>query len=369
MTERPTLMVPGPVDYHPAVLAEMSRPMVPHYGAAWVKVFIQVQGLLREVLQTDSEPFLYVGSGHLGLDAAFNSLCERGDPVIVLENGHFGERLSQVARSHGAEVLPVRAPWATPISAPAIEAALEAAPRARCVAVVHLETSTGMLNPLADVAALAKRHGKLLVVDAVSSAGLTPLTAQQLGIDVLITASQKGLGAPPGLVVVAVSEVAWDAIAGRQTSVPGWYNNLARWREVATRQRDVQPYFITMAVNNVWALKQSLEMILAEGLTARFERHTEVAAHFRQGLASLGLQVVAPPGYESPGVTAIRCPEGAKAVALRDRLLARTGIMVGTGLGPWRDSTLRVGHMGYNARIDLIEQLLEGLGAILRSAA
>ncbi|HEX6972098.1 MAG TPA: alanine--glyoxylate aminotransferase family protein [Limnochordia bacterium] len=359
-------MIPGPTDYHPAVLAEMSRPMVSHYGAEWAATFAFVQAQLGQVLGTESEPFLYAGSGHLGIDAAFHSLFEPGERIIVVENGHFGQRLSQIARSHGLDVTPLAARWGEPLPPAALRAALAASPDVRAVALVHLETSSGMLNPLPTLAAIVKEAGRLLIVDAVSSAGLAPVDADACGVDVLITASQKGLGAPPGLVVVSVSEAAWAAMRARHSPITGWYNNLLLWREYAETQRGYQPYFITMPVNIVRALQKSLEMILSEGLAARFERHAALANRFRAGLEALGLELVAARGYGSPGVTAIRCPPGLSASRWRDELLATTGILVAPGLGPEAERVLRVGHMGYNARWELLDRLLDGIERSLR---
>ena len=351
----PLLMIPGPSDVEDRVLAEMGRQVVAHYGAAWAEFFNETVDRLRRVLRTEGDVFIYAGSGRLGLDAAIGSLFEPGSAVLVVRNGHFGERLEALSLSHDLYVIPCDAPWGAVVRGDAVAAVLDQHPEAVGVLVVHGETSTDVLNPVEEIAGVAKERGRLVVVDAVSSAGAAPLEAGAWGIDVLVTASQKGLGAPPGLVIVGVSRAAWAAIDARRDRIRGWSTNLAKWREYL-RFRDYQPYYITMPVNVVRALRASLDAIEAEGLAGRIERHRAVSSLLRKRLSELGLTVEADPEFALPTVTVFRCPAGVPAARLRDWLAAETGISVATGLGAWQEDRIRVGHMGRNASPEVIER-------------
>ena len=362
--EDPLLMIPGPSDVDERVLAQMSRQVVAHYGAAWAAFFNETVDLVRSVLRTAGDVFVYAGSGHLGLDAAIGSLFEPGTSVVVARNGHFGARLEALALAHELRVIPCDAPWGAPVRGEAIASVLDSHPEAAGVLVVHGETSTGVLNPVEEIARAVKARGRLLVVDAVSSAGAAPLETEAWGIDVLVTASQKGLGAPPGLVIVAVSEAAWEAVDGRRTPVRGWTTSLAKWREFL-QYRDYQPYYITMPVNVVRALRTSLELIEEEGLANRIERHRAVSALLRRRLGEIGLFAEADPEHALPAVTVARCPEGVAAAALRDRLFAEAGIAVAVGLGPWQKDRIRIGHMGRNAAPDKIDRLAAAISRCL----
>ena len=357
-------MIPGPCDVDERVLAEMSRQVVAHYGPAWARFFNETVDRLRAVLRTTGDVFVYAGSGHLGLDAAIGSLFEPGSAVVAVRNGHFGERLEALARSHELHVIPCDAPWGVPVRGEAVAAALDRHPEALGVLVVHGETSTGVLNPVEEIARAVKARRRLLVVDAVSTAGVAPLETEGWGIDALVTASQKGLGAPPGLAVVAVSEAAWAAVDARRAPIRSWSINLAKWREFL-RNREYQPYFISMPVNTVRALRASLDAIAAEGMASRIERHRAVSSALRRGLAALGLVVEAEPECALPSVTVFRSPAGVPAPVLRDRIAAQ-GIAVATGLGRWQEDRIRVGHMGRNATPATIERLLT---AIARAVA
>lgn len=360
----PLLFIPGPSDVAPEVLAELGRQVVPHYGPAWAKEYRRVVDHAKTALQAEGHLFIYAGSGHLGLDAAIGSLFAPGEEVVAACNGFFGERLAELAHSHGIRVRRCEAPWGSPVAAEEIGRALDAHPEAKGVLVVHGETSTGVQNPVEAIAAEAKRRGRLVVVDAVSTAGVAPVSVTARGFDACVTASQKGLGAPPGVVLVTVSDEGWRAVEERKEPIRGWSANLAKWREHAFS--DFQPYFITMPVNVVRALGKSLEMLLEEGLAERFARHREVSQLLRRSLREMGLSVIAPDACALPSVTAFRCPEGVAAPELRDALLGR-GFYVSCGLGPWSNDVIRVGHMGVNATPERISRFIAALKRELHS--
>lgn len=362
-TEDPLLLIPGPSDVADDVLAEMARQVVPHYGPEWTAFFNSVVQRTKWVLQTKNDLFIYAGSGHLGLDAVIASLFEPGDSVVVGCNGYFGERLYELAIDQELKAIKIDVPWGEPLTVEVVESVLDAHPEVSGVLVVHGETSTGVENPVEAIANVVRNRGLLFVVDAVSSAGLIPLEVDAWGIDACVTASQKGLSAPPGVVITTVGPRAWAAVDKRRVPIRGWSTNLAKWREFG--DRDYQPYFITMPVNVVRALDVSLRTIEKEGLHARFERHRAVSEYLRRGIRELGLEMVCHDAHALAPVTAFRCPSGKTAHQVRDELLSEAGVHVSPGLGPWNKDVVRVGLMGRNATFGTVERFLTALKGIV----
>lgn len=360
----PVLMIPGPADVDDVVLAEMSRQVVAHYGNSWARFYNETIELLGGILHTKGDLFIYPGSGHLGLDAVIGSLFEPGSAIVVVRNGHFGERIEALALTHELRVIPCDAPWGEPVSPTAIAEVLDTHPEAQGLLLVHGETSTGLLNPVQEIAAAVKARDRLMVVDAVSTAGIAPLKIDDWGIDALVTASQKGLGAPPGVVIVGIGHHAWQTVERRNTPIRSWSINLAKWREYL-HTREYQPYFVTMPVNVVRALRTSLEAIEAERLDNRIARHAKVSSLLRRRLTQMGLEVETPSEYALPSVTVFRCPDGVSALTVRDRMAETTDIQIAPGLGPWRENRVRIGHMGRNATPQRIEELCTALRVCL----
>lgn len=361
------LMIPGPVDVDGEVLTEMASPVVAHYGPAWTRFYLDTIETAKRIFQTKGDLFINVGSGHSGVEAALASLVEPGETIVVAETGHFGRRIAELAGSHGADVKLISPGWGNTVSPEQVDEALVSHPSAKVVAIVHNETSTGLANPIRDIAEVCRKRDVLLVVDAVSSIGGMDLRVDEWGIDICISASQKCLEAPPGLALVSVSERAWSHMARRRVPIQGWYLNLLKWRETAEAGKDYQPYFITMAVNNVAALRKSMERILQEGLEARFARHKAIGEACRNGLRKLGLQPLGRDDEASGIVTVFRVPEGHKDTDCVSFLAGNYGIQVAGGLGRLAGETVRIGHMGPGARMSKIVPVLYGLEQWLKS--
>ncbi len=355
--KRLKLMIPGPIEVAPEVLRPMSEPLEAHYGAEWTSFYRRVIEAIRKVFKTRGRVFLLVGSGSAGLDAAICSTVGDGGRILVLQNGFFGERIAEIARSYTPHVEVLRFPWGEAVYPERVEEALRRRPT-DVVAVVHCETSTGVLNPVEELGRVCSRHGALLVVDAISTLGIEPLEMDRWGIGICVAASQKGLEAPPGLAPVAVSEEAWEFISRRES--PGWYLNLKVWHRYEESWGSWHPHPVTHAVNNVKALWKGLERIFAEGLEARFRRHREVAQHLRRGLEGLGLQPAIPEMIASHGVTAVEVP-GGQVDRLLQTLREEHGYLLAGSLGEWRGRVFRVGHMGPNATLPVIDALLEAI--------
>jgi len=347
------LMIPGPVSVDRTVLEEMASPLTPHYGDDWGRFYGETIELLRLVHGTSGRVFLLIGSGSAGLDAVIGTTASTVDRLLVLSNGFFGERIEEIARTHTVHVSVLNFPWGTPVSVDAVDEALADGP-ASAVIVAHCETSTGVLNPVEQIAAVCRRHNAMMVVDAISSLGIEPLWMDDWGIDVCVSASQKGLEAPPGLATVAVGEKAWQHLAN--ATPHGWYLNLIVWDRFEKEWKDWHPHPVTHAVNNVRAFNAALRQVLDEGMERRWTRHRATAERIRFGLKSLAITPVVADEFCSHGVTAA-VPE-TESGRLAERLRTEHGILIAGGLGAWKGRIIRIGHMGPGATSPAADRLL-----------
>ncbi|MBC7092849.1 alanine--glyoxylate aminotransferase family protein [Candidatus Bipolaricaulota bacterium] len=359
--KRYQLMIPGPIEVAPEVLAAMGEPLVAHYGAEWTAYYKETVGLVQRVVRTEGDVFLIPGSGSAGLDAALGSALAPSGQVLILQNGFFGERLAEIARSYtpNVEVLPF--PLGQAVDPGKVEGKLREG-RFDAVAVVHCETSTGVLNPVRELAEVCRGHEVLLIVDAIASLGIEPLDMDDWGVGICVSASQKGLESPPGLAVVAVAQAGWAQID--RAAGPGWYLNLKVWQEYTEKWGSWHPHPITQAVNNVRALRVGVERILAEGLEARFQRHRAITAYLRRGLRDLGLEPFVADEVASHGVTSVVGPEG-RVEELLACLRDRHGLLLAGTLGELKGKVFRVGHMGPGATLATIRGLLKALEVCL----
>lgn len=364
LMEEYELMIPGPTQVEQRVLLKMSERIVPHYGKEWVEYYWTVIEKLKKVLGAWENVFVMVGSGHLGLEAVINSAISEGDKIVVFVNGFFGQRIAEIASTYTRDVHIVNVEWGKAISEEVVRDTLRRIDgRPKLAAVVHLETSTGVLNPVREIAKQCRERDIPLMVDAVSSVGTTPIKVDEWGVDYCVTVSQKGLGAPPGLVIVSASSEALRKAKVAGHLGKGWYLNISKWEEFS---KEKQPYFITMAVNNIRALDASLSRLLEEGLENVYRRHYEVAKAFRLGIRQMGLSIIADEDVASSAVTAVLLSEGVPSAGLATFLKRKYRIVVGKGLGIFEGQCIRVGHMAEGARLNRILPVLFGIEDYLR---
>jgi len=355
------LMVPGPTQVRQDVLDQMMLPIVPHYGRDWTAYYNETLDLLRSVFRTKGKVFPIPGSGSAGLEAALSSMVERTEPLLVLSNGWFGERLVAIAEGHLDRVLVERAAPEEPMTADRLRDALARHPEAAAVAVVHSESSSGLLNPVRELAAVCQEHELLFLVDAVSSAGGIELAVDDWGIDVCVTASQKCLESPPGFGIVAISPAGWKRIASKCTA--GWYLNLHVWDEFASSWADWHPYPITQAVPSFRAMRRALEYIDAEGLAARVRRHAAVGRQVRQELGNHGFSPVFDESTASPTILAFLTPSGCEARRMVDALREKHGILIASGMGTYKECAIRIGNMGVQSSPEQMKPVIMALAA------
>lgn len=359
------LMGPGPSLVHPSTLRAMAAPTLGHLDPRFLSVMDQTVGLLREVFETANPLTLPIsGTGTAGMEAALANALEPGDRVVVVVAGYFGQRMVEMARRLGAEVDPVEVEWGHAADVEAVQAALRRGRPPKALALVHAETSTGVLQPLQELARAAHEVGALVVVDAVTSLGGVPVGVDQNGLDLCYSGSQKCLSCPPGLAPITVSPRALEVLQRRRSPVVSWYLDLGL---VARYWGQERFYHHTAPVNMIYALRQALELVHQEGLAARFARHRQVARALGAGLEALGLRlVVREPALRIPSLTTVWVPEGVEDAAVRRALLEEFGIEIGGGLGPWKGRVWRIGTMGESARLQYVVQLLAALGELLR---
>ncbi len=361
------LLGPGPSSVHPRVLQAMTKPLVGHLDPAFFQVMDDVCEMLRQVYHTANFWTLPMSSTGTGaMEAACVNVIERGDTVVVCSNGFFGDRLAEIARRCGAEVHMVEAPWGQPADVQALARELTKHPKVKAVGVVHAETSTGVLTPLPEIVDLAHQHGALVIADAVTSLGGHDIKLDDWDVDVCYSATQKCLGSPPGLAPISFGPRAMEVVDNRSTTVESFYFNLQGLEGYWSQTR---AYHHTSPISMTYALRESLRMMMEEGIDNRIARHARAAAALRAGLEAMGVDLLAAPGSRLNPLTAALVPEGIDDATVRRSLLDDYNIEIGGGLGELKGKVWRIGLMGDSAReinvfalLSAMEVILSGLG-------
>ncbi len=355
------LLGPGPSNPYPEVMEAFQRPVLGHLDPDFLVVLDEIADRLRAVFRTTNALTLPIsGTGSAGMEACLVNLLEPGDRAIIGVNGVFGERMCEVARRCGADVIRVEAPWGHAIDPQQLLDAHQAHPQARVLAVVHAETSTGVENEIAPLAVL-QRTDTLLLVDTVTSLGGIPVDVDAWGIDAGYSGTQKCLGVPPGLSPVSFSARAVERIRARATPPQSWYLDLGLLADYVGSARR---YHHTAPISMLYALHAGLGVLLDEGLDASHARHRHAGALLQDALPDLGFRPFAQERH-LPQLTSVWLPDGADDAKLRGELRVRFGIEVGGGLGDLAGKGWRIGLMGHSARERSVVALLGALGSLL----
>jgi aspartate aminotransferase-like enzyme len=363
------LRVPGPTPLPERVARSSSRPMINHRGPEFAALLTDCVEGLRWAMQTDNDVLLYPASGTGGLEAAAANLLSPGEKVLFCTIGSFGERWADIAQAYGADVVRLAMPWGEPVDAADVERVLDENPGIRKVFVTHNETSTAVTNDIRSIAGVVKRRGLLIAVDSVSGVGSLPLPVDELQLDVVVTGSQKGWMAPPGLAMISVSAAAYAAAA--EAKCPRWYFDFAREKKF----QDKQQTYTTPPVSVMYAVQEGLAIMREEGLENVWARHARVAEMTRAGLTAIGLELFAPDGYRSNTVTAVHAPVDAadELKSLLGHLRTRYGLVLAGGQGQLQGKIFRVGHLGHVDDRDIysilatLEQGLQDKGLLSRA--
>ena len=369
MKGRKLLMIPGPVEFDPAVMEAMGEATTSHVAPDFIEAFGQALERMRQVwLSPDGQPFVVAGSGTLAMDLAVANLVEPGDRALVINTGYFSDRMAAMLERYGAGVDHVRAPVGDRPSAEAVEAALSQADY-KVVTITHVDTSTGVIADVEHWTRLSRQRGALTIVDGVCSVAGEELRQEAWGVDVALTASQKAVGVPPGLALLVAGPKAMDAFRRRRHPVANYYADWTNWLPIMEAYEARRPaYFGTPPVNLIAALNLSLGQILTEGMDARFERHHRMSRAVKAAVSALGLgQVPVRDEVAAHTLTAPRYPEGVDS-ALLGHVKAAGAILAG-GLHPEiKTEYFRIGHMGVTgfgdalATIGALEQGLMAVG-------
>ncbi|KPK16735.1 MAG: alanine--glyoxylate aminotransferase [Myxococcales bacterium SG8_38] len=356
-------MGPGPSDVPPRVLEALSRPTIGHLDPVFLQILDETQGMLRQVFGTKNALTLPMSAtGSAGMETCFVNLVEPDDEVLICRHGVFGGRMAEVARRCRANVTLVDAPWGEALDPDDVAKAAKGR-SFKVLAVVHAETSTGVLQDLAPFRTIADSCGALLVVDAVTSLGGVPVELDRMGIDAAYSGTQKCLSCPPGLSPVSFSERARRVLSTRKTPVQSWYLDLNLIGQYFGGER---VYHHTAPVNMIFALHEALRAILEEGLEHRYARHRQQAEALWQGLDALGLELPVARGVRLPPLTLVRVPMGVDERAVRARLLREHDLEIGGGLGDFKGKAWRIGLMGASATTRHVELCLAALEEALR---
>ena len=333
--------LPGPTPLPPPVIAALGCDMIPHRGPAFRSLYSETLELAREIHRTDGDVLTWAATGSAGWEVAVVNLLSPGDPVLVAVNGNFGERFARVAERLGIDVRRMDVGWGDAILPEQLRLALETNPDVRAVFLVHNETSTGVTNPLLDLAAIVREHGALVVVDAVSAAGALPLEVDAWGIDFVFSGSQKAWMCPPGLLIVAAGPRAWAA--HQRSKFPRFFWDMTEAKKSA--DQGLTP--TTPPLSMIYAFRAALGMIADEGIERVWERHRRLGAMTRDGIAAAGLRLFARQGFESDSVTSFLPPADVTAGELLEMLRRDYGVEAQGGQAHLADRLIRVGHMGW----------------------
>lgn len=363
-----TLMGPGPSDVSPTVLNALARPTLGHLDPLFIQLMDETKQLLQYAFQTKNALTMPISApGSAGMEACVVNLVEPGETVIICQNGVFGGRMKENVERCGGIAVVVSAPWGEPNTLDSIRSALHQHPEAKFVGFVHAETSTGVRNDAQAICALAKQHGCMTIVDAVTSLGGIELKVDDWEIDAIYSGSQKCLSCVPGLSPVSFSDAAVAKIQSRQTPVQSWFldMNLIVGYWGTGNGGGKRAYHHTAPVNSLYALHESLRLLHAEGLENAIERHAQMHEKLKQGLTDIGLTLLVNEGNRLPQLNTVVIPEGIDDAFVRSRLLNEFNLEIGAGLGALAGKVWRIGLMGYAASDRNIDFCISSLKKVL----
>ena len=362
----PMLFTPGPVNVSPRVLAAGSRPMIHHRSDEFHAILDNVITKMKVLFGTAEDVLLVHTSGRGAMTGALRNLLAPGEKLLCICNGKFGEMFANIAETCDFEVERMFEDWLQPVNLEQIDVALNNDPLIKGVTVIHSDTSTAVANPIADIGSIARRHDRLLIVDCISSLGAMEFKFDDWQVDAAITASQKGLMAPTGISFVAVNQRGWAAV--EKATKPGYYvnfKNIKKFYEEKHETPGSTPVSLVVSVN------EALEMLFEEGLPNVYLRHEILSQAIRDSVQAMGLTLL-PEGnvVRSHTVTLVKSPEGVKPSLIREMAKEKYGILIASGLGNFKESAIRIGHLGIMTPREallvtaVLELILFELGAV-----
>jgi alanine-glyoxylate transaminase/serine-glyoxylate transaminase/serine-pyruvate transaminase len=361
------LLGPGPSPVAPEVLAALALPTIGHLDPSFIGLMDELKQMLQTLFNTKNDAtFTVAGPGSVGMDACILNMVEAGDKILIARNGVFGMRMTEVAARGGTDVVTLDFEWGTAVDPAAVDAALSKDKDIKFLAFVHAETSTGVLSDGKAIGDVAKKHGVMVIMDTVTSAGGVPIMTDEWGVDALYTGTQKCLSAPPGLSPVSFSPRALEHIKNRKTKVLSWFLDvtqvMAYWGGEGARA-----YHHTAPINALYGLHEALRRLLVEGLENSFARHRKAHEHLVAGLEKRGMEMLVAPACRLPQLNTVKIPASLDDAKVRRELLLTHNIEIGAGLGPLAGKVWRIGLMGEGARTEHVDTLLTALDKVLAS--
>jgi len=358
------LMGPGPSDINPRVLKALATPLIGHLDPQFIQIMDEVMEMTRQLFQTKNQVTSVISAtGSAGMETCLVNLLERGDSAMVCVNGVFGNRMCDIVERCGSKLIRIDAPWGRPIEPDQVKDALKHN-KPKLVAIVHAETSTGVLQPLTEISKMVHEAGALFVVDTVTSLAGTEVLTDECGIDAIYSGTQKCISAPPGLSPVSFSPKAVEAMDSRNSKVQSWYLDMSMIRKYWEGAK--RAYHHTGPISMIYGIHEALRIVFEEGLQNRFERHKQNHIKLKEGLESMGFEFLVAPEFRLPMLNAIKIPEGIDDAKVRGRLLNEYNIEIGAGLGEFSGKVWRIGLMGESCTQNHINLLLSALVQILR---
>ena len=351
------LMGPGPLDVHPNVYQAMTAPVIGHLDPAYLKVIDRIGELLRPIFGTQNQVTNATpGTGTSGMETCVANLIGPGDPVLVCVHGYFGERIRQMCERQEADITVVEGEWGKPTDPADVEAAFTEK-AFKVIAIVHAETSTGVLQPMDDIARIAREHGAMILLDTVTSLGGVEVKVDEWGVDAAYSCSQKCIGCPPGMSPVTFSERAFQALEKRDTPVRSWYLDI---QLLAKYWSDSRVYHHTSSSTMNYGLLEALTLIHEEGIENRFARHLKNQQALIAGIEGMGLSAFVDKAHRLPMLNPVCIPDGVDDVTVRKYLLQEFNLEIGGGLGSLAGKVWRVGIMGYSSSSENVPFLSVG---------
>ena len=357
------LMGPGPSCVPDEVYDALSKKTIGHLDPYFIKIMDEIKNQLQIVMKTNNTLTIPVsGTGSAGMETCFVNLIEPGDNVLILINGVFGKRMLDVSERLGANTDTLEYEWGKPIIARDVKTKINEKDY-KIIAVVHAETSTGVVNPVDDIGNLVKDTNSLFLVDTVTSLGGMNVSMDEWHIDALYSGTQKCLSCPPGLAPISFSEKAINKLTSRKSNVPNWYLDLSMI--IKYWEGEKRAYHHTAPINMLYGLYQALYLILEEGLENVFKRHHDNHKILAAELEKIGIKMFVEPSCRLPMLNAVCIPDNINEAEIRSILLQVYKIEIGAGLGPLAGKIWRIGLMGHTARLSSINRLIEALKNII----
>lgn len=363
MKNKKLVMIPGPTPVARSIQDQMGRETVAFGDADFIRDFVEVLDNLKEIFRTKGEAFVVAGTGTLAMEMGITNVTKEGDEVLVISHGYFGDRYAEICQRRGLKVDVLSSEWGKIVPVEEIEKKLNEK-NYKAITITHVDTSTGVCAPLLEIGEIVKKHeDTILVVDGVCATAAEPEYIDDMGIDVLITGSQKALGVAPGLALVFAGPKALERRKSLGT-IRDYYMDFEKWLPI---MKDPSKYFATPPVNMIWALKEALRIIKEEGIENRYERHRKVARAMQTALEALGFTILAEKEHRAVTLSNVIYMDGIEDSEFR-KVLAEEGVVVAGGLGPYAGKMFRLGHMGnidshyLVSTISAIERTLYRLG-------